>query len=269
MSINNKNVLLTGAGSGIGRCLAAELAKRGAFLILTDINQQALDETVSMYQLQAQVLGTVVSNFLDDGGVDATLEQAFLLTDKIDILFCNAGMMAMGQVKNMPWTDFQRMQKVNQNTPKELTYKLLPHMIANGGGQIAYTCSASALVSPPGSAFYSMTKAALMAFSESLRSEVHNKNIAITTICPGFVRTPLAQNMAYRDEKSKLRTQNVPAFIGFSPEHIAKKAVKALIKRKPLVTTGSDEKFKRLMRYLSYPLYTRFNHLFAKALLDD
>ncbi|NRB42613.1 MAG: SDR family oxidoreductase [Pseudomonadales bacterium] len=269
MKLQNKVVLLTGAGSGIGRCLANELAAHGAQLILTDMNQEALDETIRLYGIESQILGTVISNFLDDNGVEKLVEEALLLSPTIDVLYNNAGMMAMGQVRNMQWSDYERMQKVNQNAPIKLTYLLLPQLIDNGGGYIAFTCSASALTTPPGAAFYGMTKAAVNAFAEGLRAEVHNKNISVTSICPGFVHTPLAQNIDYRDKKSEEQTKAVPAFIGSSPERVARLSVNAMLGKKAIVVIGWDEKVKRFIKNSCSYLYGKINLIMAKFLLDD
>ncbi len=269
MTLNNKICLLTGAGSGIGRALAHELSTQGVKLILCDMHLSSLHETIAIHAIENHVLGCIEVNLLDHDAVEQTLAQAFAISTHIDILYNNAGMMAMGQANNMPWSDFQRMQTVNQNVPIELAHRLLPNMIAQGGGFIAFTASASALNSPPGAAFYGMTKAAVCAFAEALRAEVAHKNIIVTAICPGFVHTPLVKNIAYRDEKSKQQTTSVPSFMGSSPEKIARLSVSAMKKNKGTVLIGGDEKFKRWIKFLSPWLYSKLNLLMAKLLLDD
>ncbi len=272
MKLANKIALLTGAGSGIGRCLAAELAKQGARLILTDINRSGLEETIRLYDLEQSVLGCVVSNFLDINDVERTaieaLQFAKQASSKIDILYNNAGIMAMGPVKNLHWEDFERMQCVNLNAPMKLTHLLLPHMIENGGGYIAFTCSASAVTTPPGAAGYGMTKAGIAAFAEALRAEVYRENISVTTICPGFVHTQMTKNIDFRDKKCEEQATNVPKYVGTSPERVAQLSVSAMIKRKGLVVIGFDERIKRFLKQLCMPLYEKLNLLMAKHLLD-
>lgn len=269
MHIKNSVVLLTGAGSGIGQALTGELAKQGAKLIITDINEQALQQTIKKFDCQASVLGYFVSDLLEQQAPNNILENALALSPRIDIVINNAGMMAMGQVSNMHWQDYQRMQQVNQTAAIKLSYLILPHFLKQGHGAIAFTCSASALCSPPGAAFYSMTKAAVCAFAESLRAELHNKNISVSAICPGFVRTPLAQNIHYRDEKAKQQTQNVPFFIGSSPERIARLTIKAIINKKGTVLIGWDEKIKHFFKKTCPPVYEKINQFMAKQLLDN
>ncbi len=263
-----KTALLTGAGSGIGRCLANELAQQGAQLILTDIDQAALDETINLYQLQQQVLGTIISNFLVAGDIERTVEEARALSARIDILYNNAGMMVLGQVRNLHWEDVERLRTVNLDAPLKLTHLLLPQMIEHGGGHIAFTCSASAVATPPGAAAYGLTKAGVQAFSEALRAEVKRHNISVTTVCPGFVHTPLAEKSEYRDQRCREQTTSVPKFVGSSPEKVARLSVRAMLKRKGLVVIGLDEKFKRATKQWWPWLYERINLLMAKHLID-
>lgn len=268
MQIREKIVLLTGAGSGIGRALAGQLADAGAKLILTDLSQQQLQATVAYHGIQHKVLACIDADLSTTDEAKRLADEALALCGYIDILFCNAGIMCMGQASNMPWTDFEKTVAINQTTPIFLTHYLLPYFKQRQSGCIAFTCSASALTSPPSAAFYSMTKAAIMAFSESLRAEVARDNIHVLTVCPGFVRTPLVNNATYRDQTSQNEARSVPSMIGTTAEHVAERAVNAIEKQRYLVTTGLDEKFKRWLKFIAYPVYTQLNRLLAKRLLD-
>lgn len=268
MDLNQKIVLLTGAGSGIGRCLANELAQQGAQLILADLNQTSLEETVALYAIEKQVLGFIIGNFLEEGTTERVVEEALQLSPRIDVLYNNAGMMVLGQVQNLLWDDIQRLQKVNLEAPIQLSHLLLPHMIKNGGGHIAFTCSASALTTPPGAAAYGMTKAGIAAFAEAMQAEVARHQITVSTICPGFVHTPLAHNADYRDEKCAEQTTGVPRFVGSTPEKVARISVQAIIKDKGLVKIGFDEKVKYFFKTHSQWCFRKINLLMAALLLD-
>lgn len=266
--LSNKTVLLTGAASGIGRCLAKELADAGAKLILVDRDEQGLRDTIELYQLQNSVIGTLVQDLLEDNAAELILDRAFGLAECIDVLYNNAGMMAMGPVKTLHWDDFTRMQTVNLNVPMQLTHLLLPKMIKQGGGYIAFTSSASAITTPPGAAGYGMTKAGITAFAEALRAEVHRYNINVTTICPGFVHTSLAANTEYRDEKCRERTTSVPLFVGSTPEKVARISVKAMLNGRGLVVIGGEEKFKSFVKRLSDRLFSLLNRGMGHILLE-
>ncbi|MEM7134952.1 MAG: SDR family oxidoreductase [Myxococcota bacterium] len=269
MKLQDKVVLLTGAGSGIGRHLAGEFARQGARLILTDVDESKLQETIRTQEIEASVLGTVAANFLEDGEPERVVEEALALSPRIDVLYNNAGMMVLGQIRNQEWSDFERQQRVNLTAPVRMTHLLLPTMIAQGGGYIGFTCSASALATPPGAGSYGITKAGIAAFSEALRAEVRRHDISVTTVCPGFVHTPLAQSATYRDAKTANQTKNVPRFVGSSPERVARISVRALVKKKGVVVINFDEKLKVFIKYTSEWLYTKLNVLLARLLLDS
>lgn len=268
MKLEGKVALVTGAGSGIGRHLAGELARHGALLILTDLDQARLDETIETQRVARSVLGTIEADFLREGEPEKVVARALEISPRIDILYNNAGMMVLGQVRNQEWEDFERQQRVNLTAPVKMTHLLLPTMIAQGGGYIGFTCSASALVTPPGAGSYGITKAGIAAFSEALRAEVHRHGISVTTICPGFVHTPLAQSATYRDTKTEDQTKNVPRFVGSSPARVARISVRALIKKKAVVVINFDEKLKVWVKNVSQWLYTKLNVLLARLLLD-
>lgn len=267
-SLEGKVALLTGAGSGIGRCLAGELARKGARLILTDLSEEALQETTDLYGIQDRVLGTIVNDFMKEGEVERTAEEALRISPRIDILYNNAGIMVLGQVKNLLWTDIKRLQTVNQEAPIRLTHLVLPKMIERGGSHIVFTCSASAVATPPGAAAYGMAKAGVAAFAEAMRAEVHRYGISVTTICPGFVHTPLARSADYRDRKCEERTTNVPLWVGSTPEKVARVAVRAMIRRRALVVIGVDEHVKQFVKKTNPWLYGKINLLMARVLLD-
>jgi short-subunit dehydrogenase len=268
-NLQNKVVLLTGAGSGIGRCMANEFAKQGAKLILTDLDKAALQETVSFYQIEKSILGLIEVNFLEDNAIEKIVKETFALTPKLDVLYNNAGFMIMGQFANLNWHDLETLRTINLDAPIKLTEAFLPHMIENGGGYIGYTCSSSATATPPGASVYGMTKAGLAAFAEALNAELYQHNISVTRICPGFVRTTLLEKAEYRDEKAKEQSNNIPSFFGSSPEKIARLSVKALIKKRAFVIIGKDERLKYFMKNHMHFLYVRMNRLMAKMLIDS
>ncbi len=267
-SLQDKVVLLTGAGSGIGRCLANELAQQGAKLILMDMNEKGLQETVAIYSLQENLLGTIIDNLVQEEAPERVMQQARAFSSRIDILYSNAGMMTMGQAKDFLWEDVAQMQAVNLNAPLKLSLLAIPQMIEQGGGQIIYTCSTAALVTAPGTAAYGMSKAGLLAFSEALRAELYRHNISVTTVCPGFVHTPLVVNTQYKDDRCREKTMSMPSFIGSSPERVARISVAALLKRKGLVVINWDEKLKLWIKIFCSSLYDRLNYAIAKMLLD-
>jgi NADP-dependent 3-hydroxy acid dehydrogenase YdfG len=266
--LKNKVVLLTGAGSGIGRCMANEFAQEGCKLILCDLSKTMLEETVSLYKIQDSVLGLLEVNFLEDKSVEKIITQAFALTKTIDILYNNAGYMIMGQFINLTVKDIATLKTVNLDAPIELTRAIIPHMIKNGGGYIGFTCSSSATATPPGATIYGMTKAGLAAFAEALNAELYQHNISVTRICPGYVKTTLLKKAIYRDKLSQERSNSIPDFFGSTPEKVAKISVNSLIKKRAFIIIGKDEKIKYFLKNHLHFVYVHLNRYMAKLLLD-
>jgi len=267
-ALHNKVVLLTGAGSGIGRCMANEFAQAGAKLILCDLSKLMLEETVNLYGIQNAVLGLVEVNFLEEHAVEKIITQAFGFTKTIDVLYNNASYMIMGQFLNLNSKDIHTLKTINLDTPIELTRAIVPHMIKNGGGYIGFTCSSSATATPPGAAIYGMTKAGLAAFAEALNAELYRHNISVTRVCPGYVKTDLLKKAVYRDKQSEERSNSIPDFFGSTPEKVAQISVQALIKQRAFVIIGFDERIKYFLRNHCHFLYVRMNRLMANLLLD-
>lgn len=267
--LNNKVVLLTGAGSGIGRCMSNEFAQAGGKLILCDLNKTLLEETVSLYGIQDSILGLIEVNFLEDNAVEKIITQAFAFSKTIDVLYNNAGYMIMGQFLNLTTQDIKTLKTINLEAPIELTRAIVPHMIKNGGGYIGFTCSSSATATPPGAAIYGMTKAGLAAFAEALNAELYRHNISVTRICPGYVKTGLLKKAVYRDKKSEEQSNSIPDFFGSTPEKVARISVQSLIKKRAFIIIGIDEKIKYFLKNHSHFLYVRMNRFMAKLLLDE
>jgi short-subunit dehydrogenase len=264
----NKVVLLTGAGSGIGRCMANEFTKQGAKLILCDLSKSALQETVDTYSIQDSVIGLIEVDFLEENAVEKIITQAFALSKNIDVLYNNAGYMIMGQFLNLTVKDTKILRTINLDVPIQLTRAIAPHMVKNGGGYIGFTCSSSATATPPGAALYGMTKAGLAAFAEALNAELYRDNISVTRICPGYVKTTLLKKAIYRDQQSEESSKRIPDFFGSSPEKVAKISVNALIKKRAFIIIGKDEHIKYFLKNHAHFLYVRMNRLMAKFLLD-
>lgn len=267
-TLKDKVVLLTGAGSGIGRCMANEFAQEGAKLILTDLNKIMLEETIEHYQIQDSVLGCIEVNFTDAHAVATIVKQAFSLSNRIDVLYNNAGYMILGQFKNLSQQDVDTLTKINLDTPIQLTRAFLPHMIENGNGYIGFTCSSSATATPPGASIYGMTKAGLAAFAEALNAELYVYNISVTRVCPGFVKTPLVKKASYRDKLIEERTNSIPQFFGSTPEKVARMSIRALKHKRAFLIIGGDEHLKYFLKNHMHFLYVRLNRLMAKLLLD-
>lgn len=222
-----KVVLVTGAGSGIGREAARAFAARGAVVYGADLNEQGLAET---RDLIAQAGGSA-----HVGRVDVSEEKevaAFIarISDEVgrlDVAFNNAGITGEAhRIENYPTSDFDNVIRINlRSVFLGLKYEL-PLMKRSGGGAICNTASVAALTGPGGMCAYAASKHAIHGLTRVASMENGAHNIRVNTLAPGWTETPMvavasAQNPAF----AKQALSTIPAKRGGQPREVAAAAV--------------------------------------------
>lgn len=193
MDWQNKVVMITGASSGIGRALAADLAKRGARLGLVARRKEVLDEVVSEVELHGAKALALPASVQDSAGVQAAAERLRAEFGQIDILIANAGIGGSGDPAELKANDYAEVIEVNAIGSANCVAAVLPDMIARGSGHLVAISSLAAYRGLPKSAAYCASKAAVSAFFESLRLDLRRRKINVTIIHPGFIKTPLTE----------------------------------------------------------------------------
>jgi short-subunit dehydrogenase len=188
-----RNIVITGASSGIGRALALHYAKKGVTLGLLGRHQQRLDDVA----MACREGGAVVSTALIDVRSSAQLQAwlvAFDTATPIDLLFANAGIMGGAP----PGADLEipeigrALIETNVIGLLNTVYAVLPRMVERGTGQIALVSSLAGFIPIPDAPSYGASKAAVLNFGLALRSLVHESGVKINVVCPGYVPTPMA-----------------------------------------------------------------------------
>ncbi|MFW7379154.1 MAG: SDR family NAD(P)-dependent oxidoreductase [Oligoflexus sp.] len=188
-----KVALVTGAASGIGYGLSEAMAKLGAEVVMTDIDEKSLQLAVNKLQKQKlQVHGMQL---------DVTNEQQFHETaravidrlQKIDILLNNAGIGIIGCVCDHESSDWQRLIDVNIKGVIHGIQAVYPYMLDRKQGSIINVASLAGLIPVPGSASYAMTKHAVVGLSQSMRAEAAHVGINVTALCPSFIETNIVK----------------------------------------------------------------------------
>src|SRR5262245_26251126 len=195
---SGKVALVTGAACGIGRALAEELGRRGAALVLADIDEEGLARAGAEAKAQGAQAEIAPADVARAEDVARLAKAALGAFGRVDLLFNNAGVAVAGPVHETKLDDWEWIVGVNLWGPIRLTHALLPQMIARGSGHVVNTASLAGLVGAPGMAAYSLTKFGLVGFSESLRLEVSGRGVDVTVVCPGYVRTDLVNATRYR-----------------------------------------------------------------------
>ena len=195
LDLTSRRVLLTGAGSGIGRRLALELATRGAQLVLVGRHEQPLTETATMVGERGGSAHVLTADLTAPGAPERVVGSALELLGGLDVLINNAGNVRAGRLDEVDTADILAMLALNLTAPILLTKAALPHLraaaTAHGGAAVLGISSGIALVGLPFYATYAATKAGLARFDEALRRELIGTGIRVATAYPGATDTAM------------------------------------------------------------------------------
>lgn len=192
-TFNGKLCVVTGAGSGIGRALALDLAARGAALALSDINEEGLEETK---RLIGETTNRMRFDRLDVADADAIAAYADTVRESLgpaDYVFNVAGLSRIGNFEATPLSSFEKVIDVNFWGVVRMTKAFLPQLIETQGGVINIS-SLFGLIGVPGQAHYCASKFAVRGFSESIGQELEAKGVRVTSVHPGGVNTNIAKS---------------------------------------------------------------------------
>lgn len=183
---------VTGASSGIGQALAISLSKRGAKLILSGRNTDALEETRKALSTEALILAFDTTDY---DALPGLVEQALAWQGRIDGLINNAGISQRSLIVDTDMDVYRRIMEVDFFAPATLTKLVLPHMIAAGSGHISIISSLAGKIGTPVRSGYCAAKHACVGFYDSLRAEVEKAyGISVSVILPGSVKTGVSRN---------------------------------------------------------------------------
>jgi NAD(P)-dependent dehydrogenase (short-subunit alcohol dehydrogenase family) len=196
-TLDGKVVVITGAGSGMGREMAILAAKRGALLAISDWNADGLAETVDLVkaagarELRSDVLD--VSDRAAMGAYAAAVAEQF---GTVNMVVNNAGVTVTGDFEDMEYADFDWIVGINFLGVVNGTKEFLPHLIGSGDGAVVNISSLFGLVSMPGQTAYNATKYAVRGFTEALREEmiVNRHPVTVTCVPPGGIKTGIARH---------------------------------------------------------------------------
>ncbi|TNM46080.1 SDR family NAD(P)-dependent oxidoreductase [Nocardioides albidus] len=244
-NLNNKVVVITGAGSGIGRALAVNLAGKGARLALSDVNEAGLDETAAL----AKDAGSpdVHTARLDVADKDAFAAYADAVArhfGQVNVVINNAGVALAGDVTDLTYGDMEWIVGINFWGVVYGTKEFLPHLIASGDGHVVNLSSLFGLLAMPGQSAYNATKFAVRGFTEALREEmlVAGHNVGVTSVHPGGIKTAIARSARVSDKEDQAATAKLfdEKLARMTPERAAEIIVKGIVKNQARVLVGID-----------------------------
>jgi short-subunit dehydrogenase len=274
MSFLSRGVaVVTGAGSGIGRALAHQLAAAGSALALADIDEAGLLETAQSLKKKSAVVTTHVLDVADEAGVRSFADDVEGKHGRITLLINNAGVSLHGDFEEISLDDFRWLMNINfWGTVYGVMY-FLPALKQQKRAHIVNLSSVFGIIAPAGQCAYAASKFAVRGFTEALRHELEGSTVGITCVHPGGIKTPIARRSRIGAGASAAkREENIERFERVArtpPEKAAERILRGVERREPRVLVGSDayqiDVFQRL-RPASYwkALSQRFERLAAK-----
>lgn len=215
-TLENKTILITGASSGIGRVTAVECSKMGARVIITGRNRERLEETFNMLQGENNLL------VYADLSIDEDISKLIDALPKINGAVLNAGISKLKPVQFIKECDLQDILKVNTIAPIILVQQMLKKKMIEKGASLVFTSSVSGnTVFVPGHALYSVSKAALTAFTKNAAMDLGAKLIRCNCVMPGMVETDLIHNSSLSQEDLDRDKKNYPLGRYGEPKDIA------------------------------------------------
>ncbi|WP_164001065.1 SDR family NAD(P)-dependent oxidoreductase [Pyxidicoccus caerfyrddinensis] len=249
--------VVTGAGSGLGRALCEELARRQARVLVSDINAAAAEETARRVTASGGEAHIHVCDVSNPEQVEALAMAAERALGGVDLLVNNAGVLSAGRVGEMPLADWKHVLDVNLWGVIHGCHAFVPRLRKQGSGHILNIASAAGLLYAPDLAPYNASKAAVVALSETLSAEVRAAGIGVTVACPTFFRTNIASAGRYSDGTLRTLGTRMVETARVGPDVVAQRLLKAVDKGALYVLPMADARWGWRLRRLAPGLFHR------------
>ncbi len=242
--LNGQVVVLTGASQGLGPFIARALAGQGARLVLAARSRDKLEAVAAELRAGGAEVEVVATDVTDEGSRRALVARTRERFGALDVLINNAGLEVVAPFHEQDPASIDGLVATNVTAPLHLARLVLPDMLAAGRGHIVNIASMAGVLGMPFASVYSATKAALVGFGASLTGELDGSGVAISTVCPGFVRDA---GMFAR------KGRPAPGAVGeVTPQAVAAGVLRALATRAPeILVSGKPPTPLLLIRVLS------------------
>lgn len=270
-AVTGKVCVVTGAGSGIGRELAFGLARRGARLALSDVDEAGLEETAERLRALGAEVHTARVDVSDRDAMEAWSSTVAGHYGVVNQIYNNAGVAHSGTVLESDYADYERVLGINLWGVIHGTKAFLPHIVASGDGHVINVSSLNGYLAQKEMSHYCTSKFAVRGFTETLRSEMTagGHRVGVTVVHPGGIKTAIADNAlehakatgmpvtAEHEERNRIYNEKL---LKMPASEAADTIITGVEAGRPRVLVGNDAKLVDLLVRL---LPARHQPLFA------
>ena len=253
MKVQNKVIVVTGGGSGMGRELVLNLLSKGAKVIAVDINETSLRETSELAGDKKNLLNTFVVDITKKESIEKLLNDCLALHGCVDGIINNAGIIQpFVRLNDLGFDSIERVFNVNLFGTLYMVKTFLPHLLTRPEAHIVNISSMGGFLPVPGQTIYGASKAAVKLLSEGLHSELMNTNVKVTVVFPGAVNTNITKNSGLGDMRKPSGDNKSMKIL--SPVAAAQMMIDGMERDQYRVFVGKDSKFMDLL-YRLKPVY--------------
>jgi NAD(P)-dependent dehydrogenase (short-subunit alcohol dehydrogenase family) len=207
----DKIVLVTGAGSGIGRATAERLAAEGAHIVACDIAEPGLAETAATITADGGSVATVAGDISKPDDVARIVATPIEQHGRLDVLCNIAGILRFNNLADITLDEWNQVISINLTGTFLMCQTAMPHLLESGGN-IVNTASTAALAGHPWTAAYSASKGGILAFSQGLAIEFGKRGVRTNVIAPGSIETPIQNEFFFPDGADTALLRRIMAF---------------------------------------------------------
>ena len=270
VSMTGETVFITGGSRGLGLAIALECARRGANIAICGRDPERLERAAGRLRECGTDVVQIVCDVRREGDVRAAIQHAYEAFGRLDTLVNNAGTIAVGPMESLTLQDYQEAMDTHFWAMYYAVESALPIFLRQGRGRIVNVTSIGGKVSVPHLLSYSASKFAAVGYSEGLRAELARKNISVTTVVPGLMRTGSPRNASFKAQHRKEYTwftlsDTLPGF-SIAASSAARAIVNAALQRKAVAVLSLPAQAIALLHGVAPGLTSRVMQIGARLL---
>lgn len=252
MRINEKTIVITGAGNGIGRELTLALLRQDARVAAVDISENALNDTAGLAGSEADRLSLHCLDITDQAAVAALPEAVITAHQQVDGIINNAGIIQpFVRVNNLEYPQIERVMNINFYGTLYMIKAFLPHLLKRPEASITNISSMGGFLPVPGQSVYGASKAAVKLLTEGLNAELQGTGVSVTLVFPGAIATNITENSGVEIKQLKTSSGKASDYKAMPAPEAAEQIIDGMERGKARVFVGSDSKMMNLLYRLS------------------